>query len=167
MNTSFFKKTAVIFFLIAITTFFANAQEQKADTIFFYETGLPSFSYKNKLLPPRHLFYILSRDQATEPYRSLAKNNHRASTVLNFSGGFLLGWQMGRLQSGKEIKMNNVVIGAGLIFLALPFRLNYIKHAKTAASIYNKNITQPQTSSGNITFSTCMNEYGATLKIHF
>jgi hypothetical protein len=144
-----------------------KAQTQQTDTIFFFHSGAPTFSYNNKSLPPRHLFYLLRKDPATEPYLNYAKSNHRASSIFGFAGGYLIGWNLGKFASGNEHSTAGFIVGSGLIVLSLPFYFNYIKNAKSAAAIYNSNKLQPKTSQRNLSFSTSFNEYGATLKVQF
>jgi len=156
--------SAAILFLLLNNS---KGYSQLTDTISFQKGSLTSFSYKNKYLPPRHLFLLLARDAATEPYLSMAKSNHRASGIFGFAGGFLAGWQIGRYKAGNEPNTAAILIGSGLIALAIPLHFNYVSYAKKAAAIYNANRTSPESATTNLTISTYISHYGLSVKIQF
>lgn len=73
-----------------------------------------------------------------------ARTNNTIAIILAFAGGAAIGWPLGSAAGGGNPEWFLAGIGAGLIIVAIPISSSATKHAKQAASIYNKSI--PKTS---------------------
>lgn len=72
-------------------------------------------------------------------YFRKAQTNVLFSNILDGVGGFLIGFQLGgAIVSGKVGSPESLLIGAGLIGVAIPFEIGKNRNLKIAVEFYNK-----------------------------
>lgn len=126
-------------FLIAFSclTFQSFAQVRESEIQMHKTFWGVRFQQGNKILPPKALFTIIASDPQAEAEIKKAKVNYVASSVLGFTGGFLIGWPLGTALAGGEPEWGLAAGGFGIILLAIPFNAGFTSHAKNAIEIYN------------------------------
>ena len=124
------------FFILNATVLFAQAQK---DTI---QVKKASFFMNEKRLKPKELLTIMQKNPESYKMMKIAKTNYDVGNVFGFTGGALIGWQLGAMAGGRKINWTPFGIGGALIVAGLPFSSAYIKHAKKAVSVYNKDLNR-------------------------
>ncbi|MGJ8685149.1 MAG: hypothetical protein ACSHWW_11025 [Nonlabens sp.] len=74
-----------------------------------------------------------------------ARQYRGISQVMGFAGGFLIGYQLGNLITGKEFNVLQGSIGAGLIGIAIPINIAQNKKIDRAVDIYNDGLSESST----------------------
>ena len=99
------------------------------------------FYQNDKYLKMTELVSILeSNSEAYELIKS-AKSNKILSQLFAGAGGFLIGWQLGTGIAGGEPNWTTAAIGAGLIFISVPFSVKFNQKAKNAVDLYNSELS--------------------------
>ena len=95
----------------------------------FYQNGtqLKSRQLKNTLRnkPEAYSIYQSSKAAAT------------ASTILGYTGGFLMGWSLGTALGGEKPNWAIGGVGAGLAAVSIPLGISANKKVKRAVDAYN------------------------------
>ena len=124
------------FFILNANVLFAQTQK---DTI---EVKKANFVMNEKKLKPKELLTIMQDNPESYQMMKIAKTNYDVGNVFGFAGGALIGWQLGAITGGRKINWMPFGIGGALIVAGLPFSSAYIKHAKKAVSVYNKDLNR-------------------------
>lgn len=123
------------------------------------------FTQNGKVLKPRHLLKLTQNNPESYKSMQLAQKNNIMSKVVSFTGGFLIGWQLGVFIKTDEPDWKKVGLGAGLVAFSIPFAVNYNKYAKHAVSIYNDSITTAKEDVAQINFG--ITSSGIGLRVTF
>lgn len=70
----------------------------------------------------------------------VAKSKYGTAQIFAFAGGFMLGWQLGRVLTNQPAPWSVTLIGAGALVATIPFSNSYSYHADRAAKIYNRDL---------------------------
>jgi hypothetical protein len=76
---------------------------------------------------------------AYEEMKSARTNLHMAGAV-SFTGGFIVGWQLGKAISGETPKWGMVALGTGIALVSIPLTKNSFKKAIKAVGLYNSSL---------------------------
>lgn len=108
------------------------------------------FIQNGKTLNPKQLLEITKSIPDAYHEMKIAKSNYTTANTLSFTGGFIVGWQLGNVLMQKEVNYYLFGLGGGLIGVSLLVSQSYSKHAKKAVEIYNNSLTQINTKNINI-----------------
>lgn len=132
------KRTLFIGILL-MTCFCLSGQNQPDSIQMKYKLG-PVFQQNGRNLTPNQLLYITKSNQEAYSEMKIANKNYITSMVFQLPGGFLIGYPIGTALAGGDANWTLAVIGAGLVFVSIPFISSYNKHAKNAVGIYNNGL---------------------------
>jgi len=110
------------------------------DTIFIDKTNGTRFFYHGKYLNNKQLYNITKSNFEANFEMRKARSTMTASYVIAFTGGYLIGWQLGLAAAGKSPNWSVAALGAGLIVVSIPFNRSFSVYAERAALIYNKGL---------------------------
>lgn len=122
------------------------------------------FYYKNKRININHLAYTVESNRSAFKEAQKAQSTNLFSSILGFTGGFLVGWPVGTLISGNDPNWTIAAIGAGLIVLSIPISHEANIQAKSAVDIYNNGLaTSSYWDKHELNFTISENGVGLTL----
>jgi hypothetical protein len=127
------------FLLIGMSNLFAQNQSDSIEIRI--SSGVRYYQNGNKLTQ-RQLLTIMKTDNLAYSEMVSAKANSDMAIILGASGGFLLGYQLGKLIAG--VYPNNVwaLVGGVLMIASIPIIIQSNKKAKNAVRYYNDGIKQ-------------------------
>lgn len=150
------------FLLIGMSNLFAQNQSDSIEIRI--SAGVRYYQNGNKLTQ-RQLLRIMKTDNLAYSEMVSAKANSDAAIILGATGGFLLGYQVGKLIAG--VYPNNVwaFVGGALMIASIPIMIQSNKKAKNAVRYYNDGLNQ--TGFYKVELRIGMNENGVGLCLHF
>jgi hypothetical protein len=95
---------------------------QKKDTLDYFVKPMGFYGYKvnQKEVSPKEFYYTYSKDATTIDDFKAGKFNTTVGTILTYTGGFMLGWQLGDMIFKKSNNYNFAYVGAGLLAIGIP-----------------------------------------------
>jgi hypothetical protein len=75
-------------------------------------------------------------EQAYKMIKS-ARSTYTIATILNYAGGFMIGWTLGMYMVGEEPDWGIAGVGVGLAAVSIPIIIRSNKKAKQAINVYN------------------------------
>ena len=90
------------------------------------------FTQNGKKLMPRHLLEITKVNKEAFDLMKKAKSNYDGAAFLGAVGGFLVGFELGRMafKPYHQASAGLLLAGGGLIIASIPLSSTYSKHAK-------------------------------------
>lgn len=132
------KKLTLLF--IAVLILFTNLTfgQNQTDSITFKKKGI--YLQNGKILKPKQLLEITKDNPEAYALMKKAQTNYAFANVFSFTGGFIVGWQLGSLVGGGEPNWGVAGAGVGVVLIAIPFSSAYIKHSQNAVDLYNASL---------------------------
>ncbi|MFC2152716.1 hypothetical protein ACFLSE_09320 [Bacteroidota bacterium] len=121
------------------------------------------FLQNGKKLTPKQLLEITKDNPEAYQEMKIAKSNYAAANVLSFTGGFMVGWQLANVMTGKEVEYSFLGIGGGLIGISIIVSQSYSNHARKAVGIYNSSLTQTSMKKVDFNFGFTRTGIGITM----
>lgn len=98
------------------------------------------FSQNGIDLKTKQVKLLLKNDvEARNEFRS-AESLNALATIFSITGGFIVGFQVGKGIVGGDINPTLIGVGFGLIVVSIPFALGGKKKMSSAIHIYNNNL---------------------------
>lgn len=76
-----------------------------------------------------------------------ARSSLELGAVIQFTGGYMIGWPIGTAISGEEANWALAGIGLGLALVSIPITQSAVKKAQAAIDLFNAGMVVPTTSS--------------------
>jgi hypothetical protein len=128
--------------------------------------GFSTFFTRNyQLLTTRDLMEITKPNAAAYKEMRIARSHKNFASLMQFSGGFLVGIPLGSALSGGEPNWPIAAIGAGVIIVSIPFSVAYTKRATKAVRIYNEGLKS--TGQNSLDFNIGFTQNGLGLQLRF
>lgn len=149
------KALSVLLFLCFSSTI-ALAQQnepgnslQQTDTIrMVRDFGGTTYYDGGTLLRPKDIRSIVQDNEQALTLAESANTQSIISGIIAFSGGFMCGYQLGAIISGREPSYGVLAIGAGVIAISIPISISANRDLKRAVRTYNADIQSNQTTTG-------------------
>jgi hypothetical protein len=125
--------------LLTLSTLLSLTASAQTDTI----TVCPAkhgcmYRKEGKALSMHLLEKQLKPDRAAMKYYNRGQLNYGVAFAFAFSGGAVIGSELGKLMGGKSgANMATVAAGAGLIGAAIPFNIAFVRNTRKAVETYN------------------------------
>ncbi|GAK93469.1 hypothetical protein JCM19298_2188 [Nonlabens ulvanivorans] len=152
-------KTFFSLLLLILSISLTQAQEIKKVSIggYNYQLGddFLNISDLNKVLESNEEAHRLFYD--ARQYRGI-------SQLLGFTGGALIGYQLGKVIAGKNFNNVQGFLGAGLIAIAIPINIRQNKKIDTAVDIYNSGLTDSGDIPTQLSFISTGTSIGLSLR---
>ena len=132
-------KNLILPILLLFASYPMQAQDH-SDTIRILKnqnTQASKFYLKDQLLKPKDMVRMTQNIPEANAEALLARQSHTVAVVLGFTGGFILGWQVGQVISQNPAPWSITILGLGALVVSIPYNKGYHKHATNAAQIYN------------------------------
>lgn len=131
------KKIAIILTLLSVIMSFAFGQTA-SDSILMRKVfgGYQFYQGEQRLNINQLVNTMKPNEQAYKQIKS-AQSTYTMVMILNYAGGFMVGWPLGTAIGGGEPNWALAGIGAGLIVVAIPISQSFNKKAKQAVGTYN------------------------------
>ncbi|MEM9894878.1 MAG: hypothetical protein AAF789_00795 [Bacteroidota bacterium] len=98
------------------------------------------FYQGDQLLKVKQLVTAMKpNEQAYQQIKS-AQSTYTMAMILNYAGGFMIGWPLGTAAAGGEANWTLAGIGAGLVVVAIPIGRSFNKKAKQAVDTFNEGL---------------------------
>ena len=147
----------LLYLIISFSLFAQSPQEQieiQEKPLRFYQNGIE--------LNNGELLEIMELNPEAYQLMRTAKARYITSTILGFTGGFLIGLQLPDIIRGDQPEWAFLGTGAGLIAVGIPLSISSKKRSKRAAELHNDSLNQP-TNSWNFKLTPT----GLGLQLHF
>ena len=95
------------------------------------------FYQHDKRLTMGELTNIMRPNPEAFKYLKKAKTNNTIAFISGIVGGFLIGYELGRLVGDNEINWSLMGAGAGAIVIGIPFDISGRRNARKAVYLYN------------------------------
>jgi hypothetical protein len=154
----------ILILLFAISNLTSTAQTQ-ADTIEVVKGFSTFYTRNNQLLTTRDLIEITKPNAAAYKEMRIAKSHKNFASLLELTGGFMVGLPLGSALAGGEPNWPLAAIGAGIIIVSIPFSVAYNKRATKAVKIYNEGLKS--TGQNNLDFNLGFTQNGLGLQLKF
>lgn len=153
--------TIFLFFLLYHCTLFAQNQPDSIEIRI--SAGVRYYQNGDKLTQ-RQLLTIMKTDNLAYSEMVSAKANSDAAIILGAAGGFLLGYQVGKLIAGGY--SNNVwaFVGGVLMIASIPIMIQSNKKAKNAVRYYNDGLKQSAIHKPNYRIGLSGNGLGISMR---
>lgn len=157
-------------YLILVSVLFAGMLHQvcaqSLDEIIVQKRGLTFAYYHNgRQLRNNELLYLLDDNPEAKKELKKAHRNMMPARVLSYTGGLILAYPISAHIAGGTPSWTMAGIGAGLLFLSLPFTGAVMKREHQAIYVYNGGLQYAAKPRVNMEFG--YEQKGATLKISF
>jgi hypothetical protein len=141
----------------------------------FGQTSLETISYKEAFVGYKftqigvpvsilEMPGIMKNIPETREYLKKVKINFYAYYVINYTGGFLIGWPVGTAIAGGDANWTMAAIGGGLILLGMPFYIAANNNAIKAVDIFNSKIKDNSTRAYSLGFGFTQGGIGFSVK---
>lgn len=149
-----------LFISVSITNTFSQSIN---DTIATNYSNGTTYSQHGKEINRRQLLEITKSDFNAFAEMKKANNNLGTAYILAYTGGYLIGWQLGRAAFGNKFKWGYAGVGAGLALISIPFFNSSNKYAENAVQIYNRGLKQ--TAQNKITLNLALTGDGIRIRL--
>ncbi len=141
--------------------------QKNSDTIKIKTNVLgTTFYYKNNKANISKIIAISKNNKEANSYFVKASMNKTFTDIFSFAGGFLIGYPLGTSSAGGNPNWNLAFFGIGLITIAIPFDIAFVKKAKKGVAIFNQeNITSFKNQNLKINFLVAFNKVGLKLSL--
>ncbi|MFN6379082.1 MAG: hypothetical protein ACK4WD_07390 [Flavobacteriales bacterium] len=155
----------IIPILLFVISNLSSTAQTNSDTISVVK-GFSTFYTRNyQLLTTRDLMEITKPNAAAYKEMRIARSHKNFASLMQFSGGFMVGIPLGSALSGGEPNWPIAAIGAGVIIVSIPFSVAYTKHATKAVRIYNEGLKS--TGQNSLDFNIGFTQNGLGLQLRF
>jgi hypothetical protein len=149
-------KALSVFLYLCFSATIALAQQnepgnnsQQTDTISIIKTfGGTTYYDGRKQLKPKDIRNIVQDNEQALTLVKSANAQSVISGIIAFSGGFMCGYQLGAIISGREPSYGVLAIGAGVIAISIPISISANRDLKRAVRTYNADIQSNHTTTG-------------------
>jgi len=139
------------------------AQNQPDSIEIRISAGINYYQNGNKL-SQKQLLTIMKTDNMAYSEMVTAKSNSDASVFLGATGGFLIGYQLGKQIAGGYPNKLWIGVGGVLMMVSIPFTIESGKHAKKAVRYYNDGLKQYAIHKQYYNFRLSSNGLGVSLR---
>ena len=158
-NTHLMKNLLLLLTLTFLTITFCSAQKIEVEKVF----GGYKYSQNGEKLSLKELGNILEKKTDSFELYKKGKSNLLFSTILNFSGGLLIGIPIGQSVSGKKANWTLAGIGTGLAIVGITIYSSANKKINKSIEIHNSK----QTSTALYEFNLNATSNGLSLSLRF
>jgi hypothetical protein len=135
------KPAALILIVLSLIKVQAFSQEKTnyKDSIEISEnfwTGI-TFYQDNKKLSNRDMYTRMKTNPEAFSFYNKARTNNTLGFIIGFAGGFMIGYELGGLISGKDIQWGIMGAGMGLVGISIPFSSAAMRNFRKAVFSYN------------------------------
>lgn len=109
--------------VLAVCAFgFSSLTAQKKDTLDYIVKPFGLYGYKvnQKVVPKSDFFYTYAKDATTVNEFKSGRLNTTIGTILTYTGGLMLGWQLGDMIFKKSDGYTKAMVGGGLLAVGIP-----------------------------------------------
>lgn len=126
----------ILFFLGA----FFNCFSQSGEGMVFKKARGGGFEFveDGQVLTMRGAMDRIERIPEAYTLIKKAKTQTDIATILQFAGGFMVGWPLGTAIGGGDPDWVLAGIGVGVFLASLPFHFSFKKNAEKAVKLYNQ-----------------------------
>lgn len=119
-----------------------NSRRSPADTIDMASSFFSGFRFyvANQRIDNKELKTLLKTNGVAFAQFKSANTSGAFSTILGYTGGFLIGWPIGTAIAGGKPNWALAGIGAGLTAVSIPLSISAKKKLKSAVSTYNASL---------------------------
>lgn len=136
------KLVGLILLMIAFS--YALYGQTNADTISISGgTAWEKMKYyqHGELISAKQVRTVIEGNEIAYAQFKKGQNNVVLGNVLAFTGGFLVGFQLGSAMAGGEANAGLLLAGGALIGVGIPINTNGMKQIKQSVDTYNNSIT--------------------------
>lgn len=156
------KITLTVTFIIATLTF-CNAQKIDIEKVF----GGYKYTQNDELMSLGDIASIIESNTDAFALMKKGRTNRSLAAVLGFTGGGLIGWQLGSELGGGKANWTLAGVGAGLIIVGIPISSGANKKIKQAVDLYNSSLNATSYNAFNPEYNIIANGNGLGLSINF
>ena len=129
----------LLFFIIYHCTVFAQNQTDSIELkrsagIKYYQNGIP--------LTQKQVLLIMKTENIAYNEMRIAREKSVTAIIFGAAGGFLVGYQVGKMLTGAITNKLWIGVGGALMIISIPVTAQSHKHAKNAVNFYNSGLTQ-------------------------
>lgn len=152
----------LLFFILSHCTLIAQNQSDSIEIkrsagVKYFQNGYP--------LTQKQVLSIMKTDDVAYNEMQIARERSINAIVFGAAGGFLVGYQLGKLIADGYPKLVWIGVGSALILISVPITGASYKHAKNAVDFYNSGIKQ--TAFHKVEYRIGLNENGLGIKMRF
>lgn len=133
----------ILFFLLPVCSFCQQEIPSRIEVKNVF--GGCNFYMSGEKLNNKELLRILSHNDLAYIQIKQAMNHYKWGSVFGYSGGFLLGWELGTLAANNKFSWEIASIGGTLAIISVPLTLSAFKKSKKAIDIFNNSIDKKAT----------------------
>lgn len=159
-------KTYLTLALVLFASLLHQVCAQSLDEIIVQKRGLAFTYYQNgRQLKNNELLHLLDNNPEAKKELKKAHRNMMPARALSYTGGLILAYPISAHIGGGVPSWSMAGIGAGLLFLSLPFTGAVMKREHQAIYVYNGGLQYVSKPKVNMEFG--YEQKGATLKVSF
>lgn len=129
----------VVFSLLLIsTTLIATGQKIESASML----GDRKYYQDGRRLRMQQLSNILSENKEASALYNKASTHYTLAQVAGIPGGFLVGWQLGRMLTGNKPNTTGLLVGLALEAIYIPLQHSYNKKSRKAVDLYNNELSE-------------------------
>jgi hypothetical protein len=129
----------LLFFMICHCT--SSAQYQ-SDSIEIRRSAGVKYYQNDYQLTQQEVLSVMKKDNIAYSEMQIARQESISAIVFGAAGGFLVGYQVGKLIADRYPKLVWIGVGSVLILISVPISASSYKHAKIAVDFYNSGLKQ-------------------------
>ncbi len=129
------KRIAIIIALLSVT--FSYGQTVTDSISMKKAFGNTLFYQGGTRLNMKQLVYAMEPNKEAYFQIKTAQSTYTVVSIIEFAGGFMIGWPLGMAMAGKDPDWTMAGIGAGLVVVSIPIRQKFNKQANLAIDTYN------------------------------
>lgn len=152
---------SLAFLLCCLSPLFAQNQH---DSIEVKKSFGTVFKQNGRILTVNQLVKLVESNPDARKEMKIAKSNYTVNTIFGSLGGAMVGYPLGTAIAGGDPEWVLAGIGAGLFAVSIPFAIAYVKHAKNAVNIHNRDV---KTTGMKIDYRLGLTSNGIALKLTF
>lgn len=154
----------LFYLLICISVFSQNTN----DSIQIIKTST-NYRYlqQGNVLSLRQMTQIMKPDKEATMYLKSAKISTGISALLECSGGFLIGYQIGTIIAGKGANLSMLAVGIGLWVVDIPINIATKRNLFKAIHHYNSYKSKNSLSSNTYDFHMGISQNGIGITLEF
>lgn len=157
------KKTILTFIFALATITFCNAQKIEVEKVF----GGYEYTQNGKQMKMKDLAKTMESNKQAFDLIKKAQSNNTIASIFGGTGGFLVGWPIGRAIAGGDANWALAGVGAGLIAISIPFTSGSNKNGKQAVELYNSSLNSTSFYEFRPEFKVVANGNGIGLSMNF
>jgi len=139
--------------------------QNQSDSIEIMRSAGVKYFQNGYHLTQKQVLSIMKTDNVAFNEMQIAREKSISAIVFGTAGGFMVGYQVGKLIADRYPKLVWVGVGSVLILISVPISASSYKHAKNAVDFYNDGLKQ--TAFHKVEYRIGLNENGIGLSLHF